>query len=248
MNRNQKWISTLCAVLMLAVLLCCGRQQAFATETPAFVPTPEDFAGEYACSTISFGELVVPLEEEPYTLSIDGDKATIIGIKELGTDPLPLSFAEGELYFMPPEEDERVFTLRLQEDGLVTLRFDRIPEAPVFRFDPARPSLEDFEGEYIGKSISFGDTVIPLGEDEYNTLIIKGEEAVISEGIVTGTNGDGTMTVTLGYEDGELYWQPDGAETRVFTLRLLKDGSVTITFEINPEIPVFHFEPVETEE
>jgi len=31
----------------------------------------------------------------------------------------------------------------------------------------------------------------------------------------------------------------------MFTLRMLKDGSVTITFETSPDIPVFHFDPVE---
>lgn len=249
MKRNKTWITLLCAFFLLAALLSCGGQVAFAAEAAEFEPMAEDFVGNYTCTTISFGELIVPMEEEePYTLSIDGDEATIVGFNELGTDPLPLSFKDGELFFMPPDEDERVFTLRLLEDGVVTLSFDRIPEAPVFRFDPVWPTLKDFEGEYVGKAISFGDNVIPLGEDEYNTLIINGKEAVISEGIVTGTNGDGTMTITLGYEDGELYWQPDDAETRVFTLCLLEDGSVTITFEINPEIPEFHFDPVETAE
>lgn len=247
MKKNKNWITALCAVFLLTALLCCGRQVAFATDAPDFVPELEDYIGEYTCTTISFGELVVPLEEDPYTLSIDGEEATIDGFNELGTDPLPLIFEDGELFFMPPDEDERVFTLRLLEDGLVTLSFDRIPEAPVFRFDPVWPSLKDFEGAYVGKVISFGDNIIPLGEDEYNTLIINGEEAVISEGIVTGTNGPDTMTITLGYEDGELYWQPNDADARVFTLRMLEDGSVTITFEINPEIPVFHFDPVEAE-
>ena len=41
--------------------------------------------------------------------------------------------------YAPPEDDERVYTLRLQDDGVVTLTFDRIPEAPVFRFDPVEP-------------------------------------------------------------------------------------------------------------
>jgi len=33
------------------------------------------------------------------------------------------------------EEEAPVFTLRLQEDGLLTLTFNMIPEAPVFRFE-----------------------------------------------------------------------------------------------------------------
>ena len=113
------------------------------------------------------------------------------------------------------------------------------PDAPV------TPPPEDFEGEYTGKYISFGENMIPLAEDEYYTLTIKGDEAVISEGIVTGTKGPGTMTIKLIYENGELYWQPDDADVKVFVLRMLEDGSVTITFEINPEIPVFHFEPAD---
>ena len=28
-------------------------------------------------------------------------------------------------------------------------------------------------------------------------------------------------------------------------MQMLKDGSVTITFETSPDIPVFHFDPVE---
>ncbi|MBQ7519786.1 MAG: hypothetical protein IJU12_05660 [Clostridia bacterium] len=126
----------LCAVLLLAALMAWNIQ-GFA-ETAAPVPQPEDFAGAYLCTTISFGkDVILPLEGEgPYILRIDGYEALIDGFPELGTEPLPLEYAEGELYFQPPEENERVFTLRLLEDGVVTLTFDRIPEAPVFRFDP----------------------------------------------------------------------------------------------------------------
>ena len=104
----------------------------------ASIPQAEDFAGEYTCTTISFGDDVLPLQEEPYMLTIDGDEAVVVGINELGTDPLKLQFEDGELYWVPPEEDTRVFTLRLLEDGVVTLSFDTIPEAPVFRFDPVK--------------------------------------------------------------------------------------------------------------
>ncbi len=106
------------------------------------------------------------------------------------------------------------------------------------------PQLEDFAGEYIGKFISFGENMIPLDEKEYYTLIIEGDEAIISEGIVTGTNGSDTMTIKLVYENGELYWQPDDSDVKVFTLRMLEDRTLTITFEVNPDIPVFHFELV----
>ena len=125
----------LCAVLL--VLLTAWNVQGFA-EPAAPVPQAEDFAGAYLCTTISFGEnVILPLEGDgPCILKIDGYEALIDGIPELGTEPLPLQYAEGELYFQPAEEDERVFTLRLLEDGTVTLTFDRIPEAPVFRFDP----------------------------------------------------------------------------------------------------------------
>lgn len=127
----------LCSMLLLALLLAWNALGA-AESAAAPVPQPEDFAGAYLCTTISFGEdVILPLEGEgPYILKIDGYEALIDGIPELGTEPLPLQYAEGELYFQPAEEDERVFTLRLLEDGTVTLTFDRIPEAPVFRFDP----------------------------------------------------------------------------------------------------------------
>ena len=125
----------LCAVLL--VLLTAWNVQGFA-ETAAPVPQAEDFAGAYLCTTISFGEdVILPLEGDgPCILKIEGYEALIDGIPELGTEPLPLQYADGELYFQPADEDERVFTLRLLEDGMVTLIFDRIPEAPTFRFDP----------------------------------------------------------------------------------------------------------------
>ena len=132
---KRKMTALLCAVLFLAVPALCG-SLAESSDTAGDLPQMEDYAGEYTCSTISFGDQVVPLGEEvPYTLTISGDEAVIVGITELGTDPLKLFFENGEMYWIPPEEDVRVFTLRLQEDGLVTLTFDTIPEAPVFRFE-----------------------------------------------------------------------------------------------------------------
>ena len=110
------------------------------------------------------------------------------------------------------------------------------------------PQIEDFAGTYVGRSISFGDNIIPLGEDEYYSLVIEGEEALISEGIVTGTNGPGMMAIQLIYENGEMHWQPEGADIKVCTLRLLSDGTLTVTFNVNPNIPVFRFEKAEEEE
>lgn len=123
------------------------------------------------------------------------------------------------------------------------LSFAESRDAPAFI-----PQLEDFAGEYIGKFISFGENMIPLEEKDYYALIIEGDEAIISEGIVTGTNGPDTMTIKLVYEDGVLYWQPEGSDVKVFTLRKLEDGTVTITFEVNQDIPVFHFELVQRAE
>ena len=155
MNRNRRAVSWLCIVFLLAAIMGVGKREAFAAsaDTPAngagekvsqptatdMTPTAEDFAGEYSCTTIAFGNNIVPLGEDPYTLTIDGEEAVVVGIKELGTDPLKLQYDDGELYWVPPEESERVFTLRLLEDGVVTLTFDLIPEAPVFRFDPVEP-------------------------------------------------------------------------------------------------------------
>lgn len=128
----------LCAVLLLIPLMAAG-PLAESAEAPADVPQAEDFAGEYTCSTLGFGDNVVPLDEkEPYRLSIAGDEAVVNGIEQLGTDPLKLSFENGELYWIPDGEEVRVFTLRRLEDGLVTMTFDQIPEAPVFRFEPVK--------------------------------------------------------------------------------------------------------------
>ena len=155
MNRNRRAVSWLCVAVLFAAILGFGNREAFAAsaDMPANVaeekvsqptatdmtPTAEDFAGEYSCTTIAFGKNIVPLDEDPYTLTIDGEEAVVVGIKELGTDPLKLQYDDGELYWVPLEENERVFTLRLLEDGVVTLTFDPIPEAPVFRFDPVEP-------------------------------------------------------------------------------------------------------------
>lgn len=147
MRRDKRIAAWLCAVLLLAAVMGFGNPAALATSAEAqnngadgsandSWPSLEDFAGEYTCTTIMFGSNVMPLQEEPYTLSINGDEAAIVGFEELGSDPLKLQFEDGEMYFAPPEEDERVYTLRLQDDGVVTLTFDRIPEAPIFRFDP----------------------------------------------------------------------------------------------------------------
>ena len=152
MRRNKSSVTWLFIVLMFAAVMGFGSHEALAASSAIpnnkaeenvntsnaddMTPTVKDFAGEYTCTTISFGKDIVPLQEDPYTLTIDGEEAVVVGINELGTEPLKLRFEKGELYWAPPEEDVRVFTLRLLEDGIVTLSFDTIPEAPVFRFDP----------------------------------------------------------------------------------------------------------------
>ena len=107
------------------------------SDTAADASEPAGFDGEYVCTTISFGDNIVPLDDGPYTLSIDGDTAVIVGIEELGTDTKTLEKEDGTMYWIAPD-GARVFTLRLLEDGTVTLTFDTIPEAPVFRFDPVQ--------------------------------------------------------------------------------------------------------------
>lgn len=141
--KNTRHTVRFCIVLLIMIFVYCSGQAVFAASASSSVsidaePVLEDFEGEYTCTTISFGENIVPLdEEEPYTLTIKGEEAVVTGLDELGKDPLKLQFEDGELFFIPPEEEERILTLRLQEDGLVTLTFDKIPEAPVFRFEPA---------------------------------------------------------------------------------------------------------------
>ena len=57
------------------------------------------------------------------------------------TRPGPIAFLRySDLYcfyknILDFQEEAPVFTLRLQEDGLLTLTFNMIPEAPVFRFE-----------------------------------------------------------------------------------------------------------------
>ena len=53
--------------------------------------------------------------QEIPTLKIAEGKATFTGIAEMGTDPVALIFADGELSFVP-EKDVKVFTLRLLMD------------------------------------------------------------------------------------------------------------------------------------
>ena len=130
---KKRFCVFLCLFLMTA--LCCVMASAETPVDPANVRL-EDFTGNYICKTISFGKNIVPLQDGPYTLAINGDEAVINGIPELGTEPLKLLLEDDGLVFIPPEEEVRVFTLRFENADLLLLKFDAIPEAPVFRFEP----------------------------------------------------------------------------------------------------------------
>ena len=54
---------------------------------------------------------------------------------------MKLTFEDGMLYF-EPQKDDRVFTLQLLEDGMVTMKFNQIEMAPVFCFMPAADSAK----------------------------------------------------------------------------------------------------------
>ena len=146
MKRRNRTKTLICSLLTFAVLSCLMSQVAFAaaadpapetSDEAARTPKLEDFAGEYICTGLAFDDNIVPLgEDESYTLKIEGDEAVITGMEELGTDPKELVFEDGEMTWTPPEEEEPVFILALEEDGIVTLTFAMIPEAPVFRFAP----------------------------------------------------------------------------------------------------------------
>ena len=145
--KQTRLLALLLAALLLA-LPACGRAAPAATETPAAepaepaVPTAEDFAGAYACThMIVNGQMQ---EADPETLRVDqlptmtvaDGFATFTGLTEMGTDPVPLDYADGALCFIP-EPSTTVFTLNLLDDGMVTMTFNMIPNAPVFCFSPA---------------------------------------------------------------------------------------------------------------
>ena len=255
MKRENRKIALVCLIVTCTVLCCLMSSAAFAapadpaqkdSNETAPVSSVKDFAGTYICTGLSFGENIVPLsEDESYTLTIEDDEAVITGIEELGTDPKTLAFENGILSWTPPEEEQPVFILGMKEDGIVTLTFTMIPEAPVFLFAPGHV-LEDFAGAYTCTGLSFGENIVPLSEDESYTLTIEGDEAVI-----TGMEELGADPKTLIFENGKLSWTPPEEEQPVFILDMEEDGIVTLTFTINPEIPVFRFTPdakPETEE
>ena len=148
---NKKVLALICCMVMLLFAACPGSRvfrtvNAQASEaTIADVKTDaalEDFAGEYICTSLMMQGNLIPatLEamqtaEKP-TLTIKGDEATFTGLEEMGTDPVKLTFEDGQLYF-EPEKDVRVFTLHLLQDGMVTMKFNMIEMAPVFCFTAA---------------------------------------------------------------------------------------------------------------
>ena len=131
-------------LLLMALLLVWAVLPAGAEvpETVAEVnpeAAPEDFAGEYVCGYLLVQGKPVPADleamrtEEVPTLRIEGETAVFTGLTEMGTDPVKLVFADGTLCF-EPEENVRVFTLRLLQDDTVTMTFDMMEFAPVFCF------------------------------------------------------------------------------------------------------------------
>lgn len=139
----KKTASLLLAFVLLWMMIpAMAEGKAFTIADVNSEATLEDFSGEYVCTFISFGDTVLPatLEvmqtQEIPTLKIAEGKATFTGIAEMGTDPVALIFADGELSFVP-EKDVTVFTLRLLMDGVVSMTFDVIEAAPVFYFTPA---------------------------------------------------------------------------------------------------------------
>ena len=152
--KNRKMLAMVCcAVMAFLAAFGAGTQMKALAEAKTTLAdikadaTLEDYAGEYTCVCLFMQDNLIPAtpetmqEAEIPTLKIENDEATFTGFAEMGTDPVKLTFEDGMLYF-EPEKDDRVFTLQLLEDGMVTMKFNQIEMAPVFCFMPAADSAK----------------------------------------------------------------------------------------------------------
>ena len=134
--------------VMLTLVMILSVLPVLADEyTPAEPKTDADakeYAGEWVCHYAIVNKEMINADENPeplgintaFTMKITENSVVVAGMKELGTDPLPLVFVDGT-YCFEPEEGVRVFTLRLLEDGNFSLTFDMMELSPVFFFFPA---------------------------------------------------------------------------------------------------------------
>lgn len=138
------------AAMLLALLIACAGVLAAAEESyvpadPDLQARTEDYAGAWVCLYAGWpGNMMKTADhlEDLYVteapiMKIEGTAAVFTGLTEMGTDPVPLTEEEdGALSFIP-EENVKVFTLRLLHDGVIAMKFNMIEFAPVFYFFPA---------------------------------------------------------------------------------------------------------------
>ncbi|MBQ7454895.1 MAG: hypothetical protein IJS53_00510 [Clostridia bacterium] len=129
------------------------------------------------------------------------------------------------------------------------LSFAEAPEAP---YVPAKPNAEalaeDYQGEWLCAWAQLRDEVFEaesdlevLGMTEALTLTI-GDGFAVALGIPE-LEGD---PLPMTFEEGALVFQPV-PEVRVFTLQLLEDGVMSLTFNMVEGAPVLYLVHVEEE-
>ena len=138
----KKTLAVLLALLMILSALP-ALADGYTPAEPKADAAAEEYAGEWVCHYAIVNKEMINADENPeplgidtaFTMKITEDSVVVAGMKELGTDPLPLVFVDGT-YCFEPEEGVRVFTIRLLEDGNFSLTFDMMELSPVFFFFP----------------------------------------------------------------------------------------------------------------
>ena len=145
----KKFLSVLLALLCLAI-------PVLAEDAALYIPAEtnpeaqaEDFTGEWICKCAMVQEMVETESNlemlgmtDVLTLKIEDGFAVFSGIPELGSDPIPLTFEEGALFFQPAPE-VRVFSLRMLLDGTVAMTFDMIQFGPTLYLFPVEPETPE---------------------------------------------------------------------------------------------------------
>ena len=139
----KKFLAVLLALLCLTVPVLGEEAALYVPAEPNPEALAEDFTGAWICKYAMTQEMVETESNlemlgmtDVLTLKIEDGFAVFSGIPELGTDPIPLAFEEGALFFQPAPEI-RVFTLRMLLDGTVAMTFDMIQFGPILYLFPA---------------------------------------------------------------------------------------------------------------
>ena len=128
----------------------------------------ENYSGDWICAYGEVNGKVFEAESNLETLGMDSlltlriedGTASFTGIKELGTDPMPLTFADGAMLFQP-EEGVTVLTLQLLQDDVISMKFNMIPFGPTLYLVRVTGSAIDCRFENGGYIIS-----IPIEEND----------------------------------------------------------------------------------